>query len=73
VPAHVAEPVRACFELAARPSLAGLRLGKWAHMLGFGGHFSTKSRRYSTLRALRRAKEQVIDLLPLVEVGRLEL
>jgi hypothetical protein len=57
VPAHVAELVRACWELGARPSLAGLRLRKWAHMLGFGGHFSTKSRRYSTtLGALRRAR-----------------
>jgi hypothetical protein len=57
VPAHVAELVRACFELAARPSLNRLRLAKWAHMLGFGGHFSTKSRRYSTtLGALRRAR-----------------
>jgi hypothetical protein len=57
VPAHVAELVRACLELGARPSLATLRLGKWAHMLGFGGHFSTKSRRYSTtLGALRRAR-----------------
>jgi hypothetical protein len=57
VPAHVAELVRACWELGAHPSLAGLRLRKWAHMLGFGGHFSTKSRRYSTtLGALRRAR-----------------
>jgi hypothetical protein len=57
VPAHVAELVRACWELGARPSLVGLRLRKWAHMLGFGGHFSTKSRRYSTtLGALRRAR-----------------
>jgi hypothetical protein len=57
VPAHVAELVRACLELGARPSLASLRLGKWAHMLGYGGHFSTKSRRYSTtLGALRRAR-----------------
>ena len=57
VPAHVAELVRACWELGARPSLARLRLRKWAHMLGFGGHFSTKSRRYSTtLTALRRAR-----------------
>jgi hypothetical protein len=57
VPAHVAELVRACFELAARPSLERLRLRKWAHMLGFGGHFSTKSRRYSTTPgALRRAR-----------------
>jgi hypothetical protein len=35
------------------------RLRRWAHMLGFGGHFATKSRRYSTthtkLRAERRA------------------
>ena len=34
------------------------RLRRWAHMLGFGGHFATKSRRYSTthkqLRAGRR-------------------
>jgi hypothetical protein len=57
VPAHVAELVRACWELGGRPSLAKLRLRKWAHMLGFGGHFSTKSRRYSTtLGALRRAR-----------------
>jgi hypothetical protein len=57
LPAHVAELVRACFELAARPGLASLRLGRWAHMLGFGGHFATKSRRYSTtLGALRRAR-----------------
>ncbi|WP_256795835.1 replication initiator [Terrabacter sp. Ter38] len=32
-------------------------LGKWAHMLGFRGHFSSKSRRYSvTLGRLRRAR-----------------
>jgi hypothetical protein len=34
------------------------RLRRWAHMLGFGGHFATKSRRYSTthreLRTQRR-------------------
>jgi hypothetical protein len=57
LPAHVAELVRACWELGARPSLTSLRLRKWAHMLGFGGHFSTKSRRYSTtLGVLRRAR-----------------
>nr|BFF16529.1 hypothetical protein GCM10025730_00500 [Promicromonospora thailandica] len=32
-------------------------LAKWAHMLGFRGHFSTKSRRYSvTLGRLRAAR-----------------
>ena len=57
VPAHAAELVRACWELGGRPGLGKLRLRKWAHMFGFGGHFSTKSRRYSTtLGALRRAR-----------------
>jgi hypothetical protein len=57
VPAHVAELVRACWELGAHPELARLRLRAWAHMLGFGGHFASKSRRYSTtLGALRRAR-----------------
>jgi hypothetical protein len=57
LPAHVAELVRAAWELAARPDPAGLRLWAWAHMLGFGGHWSTKSRRYSTtMGALRRAR-----------------
>jgi len=33
------------------------RLRRWAHMLGFGGHFATKSRRYSTThKALRAAR-----------------
>jgi hypothetical protein len=32
-------------------------LRAWAHMLGFGGHWSTKSRRYSiTFGVLRRAR-----------------
>jgi hypothetical protein len=57
LPAHVAALVRACWDLGARPELAGLRLRPWAHMLGFGGHWSTKSRRYSTtMTALRRAR-----------------
>jgi hypothetical protein len=79
VPAHVAELVRACFELGSRPSLAGLRLGKWAHMLGFGGHFATKSRRYSTtLGTLRRARVAYAirrrhgDAVPLDAWGRPE-
>ncbi len=34
-------------------------LTRWAHMLGFGGHFLTKARRYSiTFRALRDARVQ---------------
>jgi hypothetical protein len=39
-----------------------LLMGKWAHMLGFRGHFASKSRRYSTtmgrLRSARRRFER---------------
>ncbi len=46
-----------CWHLGALPELEDLRLRKWAHMLGFRGHFSTKSRAYSvTLGALRQAR-----------------
>ena len=59
----VSEPARrliaACLRLSKLPELADLRLGAWAHMLGFRGHFSTKSRRYSTtLGALRAERAQ---------------
>jgi hypothetical protein len=57
LPAHVAELVRAAWELGGRPELDRLRLRQWAHMLGFRGHWSTKSRRYSTtFTVLRRAR-----------------
>jgi hypothetical protein len=57
LPAHVAELVRAAWALGDRPELDGLRLRAWAHMLGFRGHWSTKSRRYSTtMTVLRRAR-----------------
>jgi hypothetical protein len=57
LPAHVAELVRAAWALGGRPELEGLRLRAWAHMLGFRGHWSTKSRRYSTtFTVLRRAR-----------------
>jgi hypothetical protein len=79
VPAHAAELVRACWELGGRPGLGKLRLRKWARMFGFGGHFSTKSRRYSTtLGAMRRARVAYAirrrrgDILPLDAWGRSE-
>jgi hypothetical protein len=79
LPAHVAELVRACWELGGRPELVGLRLRPWAHMLGFGGHWSTKSRRYSTtFTVLRRARvafarrRRAKDGVPLDAWGRPE-
>jgi hypothetical protein len=39
-------------------------LGNWVHMLGFRGHFASKSRRYSiTLGALRRARRRAQALI----------
>ncbi len=39
-------------------------LGKWVHMLGFRGHFASKSRRYAiTLGALRRARRRAQVLI----------
>lgn len=39
-------------------------LGKWVHMLGFRGHFASKSRHYSvTLGALRRARRRAQALI----------
>ncbi|GAA2064189.1 replication initiator protein RepSA [Streptomyces albiaxialis] len=56
---HARQMVRTAWDLGALTELAHLKLRKWAHMLGFRGHFSTKSRRYSTtlgaLRDTRRA------------------
>jgi hypothetical protein len=45
----------AALRLGERPGLRGL--GRWVHMLGFRGHFVTKSRGYSTtLGELRAAR-----------------
>lgn len=54
---HAGRLIRTAWALGARKDLEHLRLRAWAHMLGFRGHFSTKSRRYSTtLGALRDAR-----------------
>ncbi|MFE7170236.1 replication initiator protein RepSA [Streptomyces sp. NPDC057616] len=63
VPDHPARLIAACLDLHAL--YPDRKLRDWAHMLGFRGHFSTKSRRYSTtlgalrqVRALYRAAQQ---------------
>ncbi|WP_433892522.1 replication initiator [Streptomyces sp. CA-111067] len=62
---HVLRMIGTCWWLGGLPDFEPLGLRRWAHMLGYGGHFSTKSRQYSTtLTALRqtrvehRAREQ---------------
>ncbi len=64
---HAGRLVRTCWILGRRPDhedpadwkASYGRLRRWAHMLGFGGHFATKSRCYSiTRRALKQARRQ---------------
>jgi hypothetical protein len=59
---HARRLITECLRLSKLPSLERLRLAAWAHMLGFRGHFSTKSRTYSitlgTLRAGRAAYQR---------------
>ncbi|MGI5138361.1 replication initiator protein RepSA [Streptomyces sp. CA-106110] len=55
VPDHPRRLIEACLDL--HPLYPERKLRDWAHMLGFRGHFSTKSRRYSTtLGALRQVR-----------------
>ena len=59
LPQHAERLIRTAWHLGARKDLAHLRLRAWAHMLGFRGHFSTKTRHYSTtLGALRAARAE---------------
>jgi len=55
---HQGRLIAACLKLGAHPHEDFKALRRWAHMLGYRGHFATKSRRYSTtmrtLRATRR-------------------
>jgi hypothetical protein len=50
---HIARLIDACWRLGEDPGWRRLR--RWAHMLGFGGHFMTKARVWSTTFAALRA------------------
>jgi replication initiator protein RepSA len=60
VPNHVDQLVRVAWQLGEHESYDGLR--RWIHMIGFRGHFASKSRRYSTtlgaIRGERRTYRQ---------------
>jgi hypothetical protein len=55
---HQGRLIAACLKLGNHPHEDFKALRRWAHMLGYRGHFATKSRRYSTtmcaLRTTRR-------------------
>ncbi len=48
ITAHHRRLIETAWELGGREEYEGLNLRRWAHMLGFRGHFLTKSRAYST-------------------------
>ena len=51
------------WQLGGLPQYEPLNLRRWAHMLGFRGHFLTKSRRYSTTFGAIRAERRTWRLL----------
>jgi hypothetical protein len=54
---HQGRLIRAAWQLGDHQHEDFQALRRWAHMLGYRGHFATKSRRYSTtMRALRTAR-----------------
>lgn len=54
---HQGRLIAACLRIGNHPHEDYQALRRWAHMLGYRGHFATKSRRYSTtMRALRAAR-----------------
>lgn len=54
---HARLMIAAAFRLGGEAAYQDLRLRPWAHQLGYGGHFATKSRRYSvTMGQLRQAR-----------------
>ena len=54
---HQGRLIAACLRLGNHPHEDFRALRRWAHMLGYRGHFATKSRHYSTtMRALRAAR-----------------
>ncbi|MBB2745649.1 UNVERIFIED_ORG: hypothetical protein FHR35_005512 [Microbispora rosea subsp. rosea] len=54
---HARRMIYTCFALGNDPAYRLIPMRQWAHMLGYWGHFSTKSRHYSTtLGALRRVR-----------------
>ncbi len=55
--AHHRQMITTAWQLGSKRATGEPRFRQWAHMLGYGGHFLTKSRRYSvTFGQLRKAR-----------------
>jgi len=48
----------ACWQLGQREDYQALQLARWVQQLGYGGHFSTRSRRYSVTLGSRRIERK---------------
>ncbi|HEY3893845.1 MAG TPA: replication initiator, partial [Pseudonocardiaceae bacterium] len=57
VTTHVDRLVRTAWQLGEHPSYQGLH--RWIHMLGFRGHFASKSRHYSTTLGAIRSERRI--------------
>jgi hypothetical protein len=55
---HHRRMIETAWRLGGLPAYDGLNLRRWAHMLGFRGHFLTKSRAYSTTFGAIRAERR---------------
>ncbi|SDD49361.1 replication initiator [Glycomyces harbinensis] len=69
---HHKQMMRTAWDLGGLDEYAELNLRRWAHMLGFRGHFLTKSRAWSTtLGELRniRARFRLAETLAALEVA----
>ncbi|GII96873.1 replication initiator [Sinosporangium siamense] len=70
---HPRRLIAECIRLSAFEPLAHLRLAEWALMLGYRGHFSTKSRRYSITFGAIRAERADFRKNDDITTGRLPL
>jgi hypothetical protein len=67
---HARRMIQTCWDLGGDPLYAQLKLRRWAHMLGYGGHFLSKSRRYSTtFGALRQVRRDFCTAHTLARAG----
>ena len=55
--------IQTAWDLGDLPEYAALNLRKWAHMLGFRGHFLTKSKHYSTTFGAIRGERRTFRTL----------
>lgn len=66
---HHRRIMQTCWDLGdteQHPELAGMNLRKWTHMLGFRGHFLTKSHHYSTTFTLIRGERRTYQTRELI-------